>query len=235
MILQITDRPHIQIAPSPRLCTWMFPSVLAINRHQLASGHLTSVFLRPFGCKCCKCCRALFSMFYGLRCRFLWLLQTFAILFYVFLTNKHKWCKYIILNLIFNDLYKLMSTGTTLTKPSLRLHMMTVSSTSGIQRLMLLHRNLRNLTFTKLMNCCTHQNKQQSRTSRNIRYSAVNSSQKKRWICQLPLVRLNKCCCVYSLLLFIPCCIVLSSLFIDRPMHHTEYNYVSLLSHHIKI
>ena len=90
-----------------------------------------------------------------------------------------------------------MLTGTTLTKPSLRLHTMTVSSTSGIQRLMHLHRNIRNPTFTKLMNCCTHQNKHQGRTSHKIRYSAVNSSQKKRWICQLPLVRLNECCFVY--------------------------------------
>jgi hypothetical protein len=92
-----------------------------------------------------------------------------------------------------------MSTGTTLTRPSLHLHMMTVSSTSGIQRLMHLHRNLRNLTFAKLMNCCTRRNKHKSRISRNIRYSAANSSQKQRWIYQLPLVRLNGCCFVYIL------------------------------------
>jgi hypothetical protein len=91
-----------------------------------------------------------------------------------------------------------MSTGTTLTKPSLRLRTMTVSSTSGIQRLIHLHRNLRNQTFTKLMNCCTHRNKHQGRISRNIQFSAVSSSQKKRWICQLPLVRLNECCFVYT-------------------------------------
>jgi len=91
-----------------------------------------------------------------------------------------------------------MSTGTTLTRPSLRLRMMTVSSISGIQRLIHLHRNLRNPTFTKLMNCCAQQNKHRSRISRNIQYSAVSSSQKKRWICQFPLVRLNEfCCCVY--------------------------------------
>ena len=90
-----------------------------------------------------------------------------------------------------------MSAGTTLMKPSLRLHTMTVSSTSGIQRLTQLHRNLRNPTFTKLMNCCTHQNRHKSRIFRNIQYSAVSSSQKKRWISQLPLVRLNECRFVY--------------------------------------
>ena len=82
-------------------------------------------------------------------------------------------------------------------KPSHPLHTMTVSSTSGIRRLMHLHRNLKNPAFAKLMNCCTHQNKRQSRISRNIRYSAVGSSQKKRWICQLPLVSLNERCFVY--------------------------------------
>jgi len=90
-----------------------------------------------------------------------------------------------------------MSTGTTLTRHSLRLRTMTVSSISDIQRPMHLHRNLRNRTFTKRMNCCTRQNTHRSRISLNIRYSAVNSSQKKRWICRFPLVRLNKFCCVY--------------------------------------
>ena len=90
-----------------------------------------------------------------------------------------------------------MLTGMTLTKPSLHLHTMTVSSTSGTQRPIHLHRNIKNLTFAKLMNFCTHQNKQRNRISRNIRYSAVNSSQKKIWICLLLLVSLSECCFVY--------------------------------------
>lgn len=115
-----------------------------------------------------------------------------------FCADKNKWCWYIIFKQNFSwFLYKLTLTGTTLTKPSLHLHMMIASSTSGTRRLIHLHRNLLNPTFAKLTICCTHQNKRQSRISRNIQYSAVGLSQKKRWICLLLLVSLNGCCSVY--------------------------------------